>query len=62
LPVGFVSSPGGTKESAQGQFLSPLRGLVRFGLDNPRLKPWATLGRPSGAFRTSRITFYVSRI
>ena len=49
LPVGFVSSPVGTKESAQEQFLSPLRGLVRFGLDNPRLKPWAIFGRPAGA-------------
>ena len=49
LSVGFVSSPVGTKESAQVKFLSPLRGLVRFGLDNPRLKPWATLVRPVGA-------------
>ncbi len=49
LSVEFASSPGGTKESAQGQFLSPLRGLVRFGLDNPRLKPWAILVRPAGA-------------
>ena len=49
LAVGFVSSPVGTKENVQVKFLSPLRGLVRFGLDNPRLKPWATLGRPSGA-------------
>ena len=49
LPDGFVSSPIGTKESAQLKFLSPLRGLVRFGLNNPRLKPWATLVRPAGA-------------
>ncbi len=61
LPVGFASSPVGTKESAQVKFLSPLRGLVNFGLVNPRLKPWATFVRPDGAFRTSRITFYVSR-
>jgi hypothetical protein len=49
LSVGFVSSPVGTKESAQVKFLSPRWGLVRSGLDNPRLKPWATLIRPAGA-------------
>ena len=49
LPIEFASSPVGTKESAPGIFLSPLRGLVRFGLDNPRLKPWAIFGRPAGA-------------
>ena len=51
LPVGFVSSPVGTKENAPGKFLSLLRGLVRFGLGNPRLKPWAILGRPAGALK-----------
>ena len=49
LPIEFASSPVGTKESAPGIFLSPLRGLVRFGLDNPRLKPWTIFGRPAGA-------------
>ena len=49
LPIEFASSPVGTKENAPGKFLSPLRGLVRFGLDNPRLKPWAIFGRPAGA-------------
>jgi hypothetical protein len=49
LSVAFESSPGGAKENVQGKFLSPLRGLVNFGLDNPRLKPRAILVRPAGA-------------
>jgi hypothetical protein len=49
LTVASESSPAGAKENAQGKFLSPLRGLVCFGLDNPRLKPWATIVRPAGA-------------
>ena len=49
LPVGFASSPGGTKESAQGQFLSPLRGLTGFGSQIPQLKLRAIFGRASGA-------------
>ena len=51
LPIEFASSPVGTKENAPGKFLSLLRGLVRFGLGNPRLKPWAILGRPAGALK-----------
>jgi hypothetical protein len=49
LPIEFASSPVGTKENAPGKFLSPLRGLVRFGLDNPQLKLWAIFGRRAGA-------------
>ena len=49
LPIEFALSPVGTKENAPGKFLSPLRGLVRFGLDNPRLKLWAIFGRRAGA-------------
>ena len=45
----FRFSPVGAKENPCVQFLSPLRGLVDFGLANPRLTPWATFGRPSGA-------------
>jgi hypothetical protein len=60
LSVGFVSSPAGTKESAQVKFLSLLRGLAGFDLQIPRLTPRAIFGRASGAF--SRITHYASRI
>jgi hypothetical protein len=49
LSVGFLSSPAGTKENAQGKFLSPLRGLAGFGTQIPQLKLWAVFGRPAGA-------------
>ena len=49
LSVGLVSSPVGTKESAQVKFLSPLRGLAGFKLQIPQLTPWAIFCRPSGA-------------
>jgi hypothetical protein len=49
LSAGFVSSPVGTKENAQGQFLSPLRGLAGFGTQIPQLKLWAIFGRPAEA-------------
>jgi hypothetical protein len=45
----FGPSPAGAKEDLLVRFLSPLRGLGHFELDNPRLKPWATFGRPAGA-------------
>jgi hypothetical protein len=45
----FGQSPAGANENAHGKFPSPLRGLIHFGLDNPRLKPRATFDRPAGA-------------
>jgi hypothetical protein len=45
----FGQSPAGAKEHFLGRILSPLRDLVCFGLDNPRLKPRAIFDRPSGA-------------
>ena len=57
LMIGFVLSPGGTKENRMP--LSPLRGSVHFNSEYPRLKPWATFGRASGA--PSRITYHASR-
>ena len=49
LTVAFESSPGGAEENAQEEFLPPLRGWVVFGIQNPRLKPWAIFDRASGA-------------
>jgi hypothetical protein len=46
----FESSPGGAKEHLFTQILSPLRGLDCFESFIPRLAPWATISRPSGAF------------
>jgi len=58
LSIGLVSSPGGTKENLSLRNLPPLRGLIHFGLVNPRLKPWANFDRASGAI--SRITQHAS--
>jgi hypothetical protein len=49
LTVGFVSNPAGTKENAQGKFLSPLRDLTGLETQIPQLKLWAIFGRPAGA-------------
>jgi hypothetical protein len=47
--VAFESSPGGTKENELGKILSPLRGLVGFGMRIPQLKLRAIFGRAFGA-------------
>jgi hypothetical protein len=49
LTVGFVTSPAGTKENAQGKFLAPLRGLPGLRTQIPQLKLWAIFDRPAGA-------------
>jgi hypothetical protein len=49
LTVGLALSPAGTKENRLAPILSPLRGSVHFGLNNPRLKPRAIAGRARGA-------------
>ena len=49
LSVAFESSPVGTKENAQGKFLSPLRGLTGLETHIPQLKLWAIFDRPAGA-------------
>ena len=49
LTVAFASSPGGAKENTRGKVLSPLRGLIGFGSQIPRLKLRAIFGRASGA-------------
>ena len=57
--VVFGSSPVGAKEDLCAFNLSPLRGLIGFNLRNPRLTPWATVCRPSGA--GSRTTHHAPR-